>query len=153
MSSIHDTYLPVPESRAGPKTRPRTWSILPDADHRQLRRHLDLCEDGRHPASALLAYVLRYKIMATEPVWNVYASDLVTGRCRVIFSVDRGPIQTGLLAHRARSGLASGVIPVCSLLGATLIGMRVGQHAPLLREDGTIGTISVLGVVQPSYPE
>ncbi|WP_417808573.1 hypothetical protein [Thioclava sp.] len=150
MSSISDTQLSVFQDHSGLTTRPCKWSILPDADHRQLQRHLELCDAARQPASTLLAYVLQHKIMATKPVGNIHASDLVTGGCRVIYSVDDGPIQTGLLAHRARTGQASGVIPVCSLLGATLIGMRVGQRAPLLREDKTIGTISVLSVVQPS---
>ncbi len=149
MSDIHDGNLPNPENHHGPKTRPRKWSILPEADHRQLRRHLDLCEGTGTPASKLLAHVLLHKIATTEPVRDMLARDLVTGGCRVIYSVDGGPIQTGLLVHRARSGLASGVVPVSSLLGATLIGMRVGQRAPLLRDDGTVGTITVQGVIQP----
>jgi len=149
MTSIRTTHLPVSQIHSGVTTQLRKWSILPDADHRQLQRHLDLCDDAQNPASPLLAYVLQHKIMATKPVGNVHANDLVTGGCRVVYSIDDGPSQTGLLVHRARSGLASGVIPVCSLLGATLIGMRVGQRAPLLREDKTIATVSVLSVQQP----
>ena len=148
MTSIRHTHLSSAESQLGPKTQPRKWAILPEDDHRQLQRHLELCERTRQPAWPLLAHVLHHKIMTTEPVRNTQAHDLVTGGCRVIYSVDGGPFQTGLLAHRARSGVGSGVIPVSSLLGATMIGMRVGQRAPLLRDDGTIGTIAVLGVVQ-----
>jgi hypothetical protein len=39
-----------------------------------------------------------------------------------------------------------GIISVASLIGATLIGMRKLQRAPLLRDDGEIETIVVLDV-------
>lgn len=42
-----------------------------------------------------------------------------------------------------------GQVLVASLLGATLIGMRILQRAPLLREDGMIDTIVVLDVKPP----
>ncbi|MFD2856245.1 hypothetical protein ACFSZS_17785 [Seohaeicola zhoushanensis] len=56
----------------------------------------------------------------------------------------------------ARSGELSmqamplpGRILVASLLGATLIGMRVLQKTPLLRDDGEIDTVVVLDVTPP----
>ncbi|MDX2482693.1 MAG: hypothetical protein QNK42_03440 [Pseudodonghicola sp.] len=152
MSSIHHTRLSGPANTLGPKARSRKWSILPEVDYRQLQHHLNQCESTGHPASPLLSHVLLHKLMTLEPVDNVYAGDLVTGGCQVAYSIDQNPALTGLLVHRARSGEASGVIPVSSLLGATLIGMRVGQRAPLLQEDGTIGTLSVLGVTHPVEP-
>ena len=150
MTSIHDTLSSSTDKRLGPKTRSRRRSILPEADHLQLQRHLELCEGLQQPAWRLLAYILHNKIMTTEPVGNLIARDLVTGGCCVTYSLDGGPGQTGLLVHRARSGSGSGVIPVSSLLGATLIGMRVGQRAPLLCEDDAIMSLSVLDVTPPS---
>lgn len=155
MTNTHNTDQTRPDnysgpSYTGPRTRPRKWAILPEADHQQLQQHLEHCESTRHPAWTLLAHVLHHKIMTTEPVTNTHSTDLVTGGCHVVYSVDGGPFETGLLVQRARASLGSGVIPVASLLGATLIGMRVGQRAPLLRDDGTIGTITVLGVNQPT---
>ncbi|TDE33064.1 hypothetical protein [Antarcticimicrobium sediminis] len=149
MSSIHHTRLPSSANTLGPKARSHKWSILPEADYRQLQHHLNQCESTGRPASLLLSHVLLHKLMTLEPVDNVYAGDLVTGGCQVAYSVDQKPASSGLLVHRARSGGASGVIPVSSLLGATLIGMRTGQRAPLLHEDGTIGTLSVLSVTHP----
>ncbi len=149
MTSIHDIHTSATQNRFGPRTRPRIWSAIPRADHQQLQGHLEQCEQMRQPSWTLLAYVLHHKIMTTEPVSNLHARDLVTGGCRVTYSVNGGPEQTGLLVHRARSGLGSGVIPVSSLLGATLIGMRVGQRAPLLCEDGAIMSLSVLDVTPP----
>ena len=150
MTSIHDTRSSSNTEHAGPRARPRRRSILPEADHQQLQRHLDLCEGVQYSARGLLGYVLRNKIMTTEPVANLHARDLVTGGCCVSYSVDGGPVQSGLLVHRARSGSGSGVIPVSSLLGATLIGMRIGQRAALLCEDGAILSVTVLEVAPPS---
>ena len=42
-----------------------------------------------------------------------------------------------------------GRLLVASLLGATLVGMRVHQRAPLLRDDGEITTVVVLDVSPP----
>ncbi|ASP22518.1 hypothetical protein ANTHELSMS3_03902 [Antarctobacter heliothermus] len=130
--------------------QPRTGTALPAADYLQLQRHLEECEKSKHPAWTLLAYVLRDKIMMTEPVSNFYASDQVIGGSCMTYSVDRGPEQTGLLAHRARSASGINVIPVASLLGATLIGMTVGQRAPLLFDNGSIKSVRVLAVSPPT---
>lgn len=134
----------------GPRDRQRRRLVLPEADHAHLRRHLEHCEGMRHPASRLLAHLLRDKIMMTDPVSTPHARDLVTGGCRVTYCVNNAAARTGLLVQRARSGAGSGVIPVSSLLGVTLIGMRVGQHAPLLCEDGAILSFSVLDVTPPN---
>lgn len=149
MTSIQEIRLTCPEGRIDRKIRSRTSAQLPEADHQLLRRHLSLCERMTHSTSILLAHVLHHKIMTTVPVTNAFLGDVVTGGCRVIYSVNHEAFLTGLLVHRARSGGGGGVIPVASLLGATLIGMRVGQRAPLLGENGSIGTVKVLGVVPP----
>ncbi|AVO37512.2 hypothetical protein [Pukyongiella litopenaei] len=146
MTSIHGITAIDRYNHPGPRLRPRMKTTLPAGDHRKLRQHLDLCKELPQPAMTLLAHVLRNKIRTTEPVSNLHARDLVTGGCHVTYSVNGGAHQAGLLVHRAGSGSGSSVIPVASLLGATLIGMRVGQQAPLLCEDGTITSVSVLGV-------
>ena len=150
MIRSRETHLSVPGNHPGPRTPPRKWAILPEDDHRQLQKHLEICESARKPGWAMLAHVLHHKIMTAEPVKSVPADGLVTGGCRVTFSVDGGPHQTGLLTQRARSGLGGCVIPVSSLLGATLIGMRVGQRAPLPSVDGTVCTVAVLDVAHPA---
>jgi hypothetical protein len=150
MTSIQNTRIFGRDTYFGPRIPPRKRSILPETDHQKLQQHLGLCEGLRQPSWTLLAYVLHNKILTTEPIASLYARDLVTGGCHVTYSVNGGPRQTGLLVHRARSGSSSGVIPVASLLGATLIGMRVGQRAPLLSEDGAIMSVSILNVTPPN---
>lgn len=149
MSSIHGPQQYGSQKRADPDTLPRVRSIMLEADHHQLRRHLELCEQTRHPAWNFIAFILRDKILSSEPVRNLHDRNIVTGSSCVTYSVNCEPGLTGLLLHRARSGASSGIIPVCSLLGATLIGMRIGQRAPLLCEDGTIMSLFVLDVTPP----
>ncbi|TYB88459.1 hypothetical protein [Oceaniovalibus sp. ACAM 378] len=150
MTGIRETQFSSPQSRLGPKISTRRQAMLPLDDHRRLQQYLSLCETPEQPDAAILCHVLHHKIMTSDPVSNLSLRDLVTGGCRVEFSVGNGPLQTGLMSHTARSAPDIGVIPVFSLLGATLIGMRVGQGAPLLSEDGTIATLLVTGVEQPT---
>lgn len=133
-------------------------AVLPEQDYLHLQRHLDRCEKERGMAWTLLAYVLQQKIASVDPVPDTHLPDLVTGSCRVGYVVScrvgyvvsGGERQVGLMTHRARSGLGNDIIPVASLLGATLIGMRAGQRRPLLCVDGSVRTITVLDVAQPT---
>ena len=68
-------------------TQPRT-RIVHVGDYQQTWRNLEECEKYKHPAGTLLAFVLRDKIMATDPVSNVYVSDQVIGGSCVASSVD-----------------------------------------------------------------
>ncbi len=162
MTNICRMPMPPPSSRAAPGQP----TALPDTDRRKLEQHLRHCGTGRQPASPFLAHVLRRKIAVARPLPEEQADGIVTGGTLVRYAIldgpedgssdarAMGPEQSGLLVHRARTGApagaASGVIPVTSLLGATLIGMRTGQRAPLLCEDGTIMSVVVLGVDAPA---
>lgn len=131
---------------SSPRTPPREAAMLPDADRRKLRYHLETCETKSQEALPFLAHVLRHKITSSEPLGCEVPDDVVTGGCCVSYAIDGGRARTGLLLHRSRKGSGSGVIPVSSLLGATLIGMRVGKRAPLLCSDGRIVALTVLKV-------
>lgn len=119
---------------------------MPTADYQKLQEYLEHCECAMRPTSRLLAYVLANKLMNTRPSDDVYYTDLVMDGSCVTYIIDGKEPQSGLLAHRFRAGLPGGIIPVASLLGATLIGMRVGQRAPLLFEDRSIGRLFVKDV-------
>lgn len=142
MTNIHSLHRPSADTRADALT-----PILSRADHLKLRDHLRNCEVARQP---FLSHVLRHKIRSCGTSAAVVRDDIVVGGSTVRYAIGSDPAQTGLLVHRARTDAASGVVPVSSLLGATLIGMRVGQRAPLLCEDGTILTVTVLGVSHPA---
>lgn len=137
--------------RESPETcsPPRAVCLLTEADHRQLKRHFEACKASRQGDWPLLPYVLQHKIMTAEVLDGPVPADLATSGCHVVFSVDGGPARSGLLSHRARSDAVAGVIAVRSLLGATLIGMRIGQRAPLLHEDGSIVGLVLHGLAAP----
>lgn len=121
--------------------------ILSARDHRKLLDYLCESDGGDQP---FLSYVLRNKVQACDVPAEGVKNDVAIGGATVRYSVDGGSVQTGLLAHWARTDGTSGVVLVSSLLGATLIGMRVGQRAPLLCEDGAILSVALVGVSQPT---
>ena len=131
--------------------RLRCRPVLPEADHQQLLLHLEVCEKSRGPSWTLLAYVLQNKLVNSEPVSTPVDRDIVIGGSLVSYSVGGGAPAHGLLVHRVRPGIQKGdVIRVASLLGATLIGLRAGQRAPLLCEDGSVKSLLVLDSVPPA---
>ncbi|MCF3595896.1 hypothetical protein LZG00_18075 [Rhodobacteraceae bacterium LMO-12] len=146
MTSLQHCDPSKSETRfVGAKARASVLAIVSDADRRQLEGHLRNCEAVRPP---FLSRVLERKIRASASSGGEPDDDVVRGGSQVTYSIAGGPQQCGLLVHRARLEAAGGIIPVASLLGATLIGMRVGQRAPLLCEDGAIVSLMVLGVVR-----
>lgn len=136
---------------AGPRTRLRVGAMLPVSDYNHLLQHLERCERERGPSWTLLAYVLHDKIVNTEPCRGLPTQDIVFGGSQVAYAVGGGAVASGLLVQRARPGTRQlGIIPVASLLGATLIGMRIGQRAPLLCEDGTVTSLVVVDTLPPT---
>lgn len=151
MSSIRQPRPSAYGHTKPPAHRPRGPAVLADADRRQLLRHLAWCDAAERESSPYLGHVLRHRIAASSPCGTEPPADAVTGGCRVTYAIGGGPARTGLLAHNARDRAVDiGVIPVLSLLGATLIGLRVGQTVPMLRDDGTVVRLTVLGVSRPA---
>ena len=141
----------IVHSFAKEPSRLRQRPVLPEADHQHLLQHLEMCEKNRGPSWTLLAYVLQNKLVNCEPVNTPVDRNIVIGGSLVTYSVGNSDPTTGLLVHRARPGIQQGgVIPVASLLGATLIGMRTDQRAPLLCEDGSVKSLVVLETVPPA---
>lgn len=147
MSSFQHCDPAISEARfVGSKAHASVLAVLSDVDRAQLEGHLRNCEAIGPP---FLSRVLERKIDGAVISGSKVSDDVVTGGSRVRYAIAGGPERCALLVHRARMGAASGIVPVASLLGATLIGMRVGQRAPLLCEDGAIVSLLVLGVVRP----
>ncbi|MDK3075657.1 hypothetical protein QO034_21555 [Sedimentitalea sp. JM2-8] len=126
----------------------RASSPVPEYDYHRLIAYQKQCDGSGEPALILLSYVIRHKLMTLKPVKNLYSADMVTGGRQFQYAIDKGPVQDGLLVHRARWGQSTGIIPAYSILGATLIGMRAGQRAPLLCENSSVRSVSVLRVIQ-----
>lgn len=133
------------------RVRPRGRAVLPVADYDLLLEYLEICERDRGPNWALLAYVLQNRIVNTEPSHRPVDRDIVVSGSKVTYSVGGASVEVGLLVHQPNAGPRQrGIIPVSSLLGATLIGMRIGQRAPLLCEDGSVKSLVVVDTATPN---
>lgn len=124
----------------------RTFSLA-EEDCQQLQRHLNHADVTQ---LSFLDHVLRRKVKASQPLEGAAPEDVVTGSSCVRYVINGGSAQTGLMRHWARRGSRGAVIPVRSLLGAALIGMRIGERAPLLNEDGSSSSLTVLDIIPPT---
>lgn len=90
----------------------------------------------------LPAYCVR-RSPGPAPVEGAVPTDLATEGRRATYGAGDDDLRHGILTHSDKVEGVADVIPVRSLLGATLIGMRVHQRAPLLRDDVTIVTVTL----------
>jgi hypothetical protein len=96
------------------------------------------------PNPALLNGLLRHKLRISRGTPEPASPDLVVGGCHVTYMISGEGARSGVLSMNPVPGM--GYVPVASLLGATLIGMRKLQKVPLLRDDGQIDVVVVLDV-------
>lgn len=96
------------------------------------------------PNPPLLNGLLRYKLRISRGVPEPATSEIVVAGSLVSYMISGEGARAGVLTMN--SAPIPGHILVASLLGATLIGMRKLQKAPLLRDDGQIDTLVVLDV-------
>lgn len=92
----------------------------------------------------ILNGLLRHKLRSSRGAPEPTPADLVVAGSHVTYMISGGGARSATLSMQPVP--FPGQVLVASLLGATLIGMRILQRAPLLREDGMIDTIVVLDV-------
>jgi regulator of nucleoside diphosphate kinase len=121
-------------------------SHLTSKDYTLLEGHLArLGEEGPQP---LLSRLMRTKLSRARVVLtNDVDADVATGSSRIVFSADGGPDQSRILVHWDNNRVLGECLRVATLLGTTVLGMRAGQAAPLLRADGTLGWLVLKDVV------
>ena len=121
------------------------WLI--DEDARRLREHLDRCDEIANGVYPLLGAFIRAKLadaVIGDP--QQVGPDTATGYSLVVYSVDGLASRSQVLSHWPAPIRGGFGLSTCSLLGATLLGMKVGQRSLLLRADGTTGTVELLGI-------
>ncbi len=123
---------------------------LTSKDYTQLEGHLHRVEQNSN--QHLLAWVMRAKLAHARVVLPDDVDEkVVTGGSRVVYSVGVLPGESRMLVHWDDNPLFGDRLRVATLLGATLLGMRAGQEAPLFRPDGSTGRLFVRDV--PFQPE
>lgn len=147
MTIMHHQVRPG-HSGNGSCTRERLGTaatLLTTDDRCWLRAHVEHCLRSGGDC-VFVAGLLRRKIARSDVVSGEVPDDLATGGSRVRFMMTGGAARSGVLVHEVAADAPEDAVSVCSLLGATLIGMRVLQRAPLLRDDGRIDTLALLDV-------
>jgi hypothetical protein len=146
VGDVHDRPATTCINESIQRVRPiEAWLIREDA--RRLREHLARCEKIGSGVYPLLGAFIRTKLadaVIGDP--QQVGPDVATGYSLLRYAVDGLASRSQVLSHwpspiRGRFGLST-----CSLLGATLLGMKVGQRSLLLRADGTTGTVELLGI-------
>ncbi|GHG90861.1 hypothetical protein [Pseudodonghicola xiamenensis] len=121
----------------------RSWLAPQDVD--MMQRHLEHCETQRSGVTALIGEILRQKLSQAGRLGAEASSEgIATGNTVLGYRLcgDQPPI-IARLSYRVRLREEPGVVPLRSLLGATLIGMAVGETAPLLLSDGSLTEVTL----------
>jgi hypothetical protein len=91
----------------------------------------------------VLMALVRAKLAASRIVLSGDVEpDRVRGGSRVVYTLDGEAPTSQLLAHWRSDAVTGGsILPITSILGITLLGMRARQRVPLVRSDGSIGGV------------
>lgn len=112
-------------------------------EHLLIELHGD--EEARSP---LLAQFIRAKLADADLVFpEDVGAEVATLNSRILFVVDGGVAEPGILVQREDEMARHPALSIRTLLGAILLGMRVGQRAPLLRGDARVGEVLLESVV------
>ncbi len=125
-------------------TYTRTRLELTSTDRAGLERLLRRRGPDGAKLSPLLSGLLRHKLGVAGTIEAPAPSALVSSGRLIIYKVAGENARSGILIMSTMP--SHGTIPIGSLLGATLIGLRRGQRAALLQEDGEVGSVVVLEV-------
>lgn len=122
-------------------------------DLRQMESHLHQCEASNTVVFGLVAEILRKKLAHCQIVEEIdIPPQLAIGNSLIRYRINETEPRTGLLYHRVSRQANSDHLSVCSLAGATVIGLSAGDSAPLLRSDFAFGTIALLEVISQPTP-
>lgn len=123
-----------------------TQVLLQDA--RQIEIHLRRLDAARSGIAALVSEILRLKLKHARILEDAAdTARLAIGNSLVRYKINADDDRTALLLYREQNAAIPDHIAVQSLLGATILGMREGQGAPLLRSDHTFTIVRLLDVI------
>jgi hypothetical protein len=146
IGDVHDRPATNSIHESVQRVRPiKAWLL--DEDARRLREHLAHCEEIGSGIYPLLGEFIRAKL-ADAMIGDLQqiGPETAIGYSLVAYAVDGQAPQSKVLSHwrcPIRGGFG---LSICTLLGATLLGMKAGQRSPLLRADGKSGTVELLAI-------
>jgi hypothetical protein len=143
-----------PRHQAAASRRPaprRGDCILTSRDSALLEVWLTRSADCELEIDPVLCSLVRAKLAAARIVLSDDVEpDRARGGSRVFYSVDGGPTMSHLLTHWRHDMPAESILPVTGILGVTLLGMKAGQRLPLVRSDGSWGSVLLQAVLDPA---
>ena len=136
-TATHAPEAPAP----GPAPR-RGDCVLTSRDHALLEAWLMRALDSELEIDPVLIALVRAKLAAARIVLSGdVETDRARGGSRVVYTLDGGAPTSQLLAHWRPEAVAQSILPITSILGICLLGMRAGQRVPLVRSDGSLGAV------------
>jgi regulator of nucleoside diphosphate kinase len=137
------TTRPAPAMHAPAAPAPRRDDcVLTSRDHALLEAWLMRALDSELEIDPVLIALVRAKLAAARIVLSGdVEADRARGGSRVVYTLDGGAPTAQLLAHWRPEAVAQSILPITSILGICLLGMRAGQRVPLVRRDGSYGAV------------
>lgn len=120
---------------------------LTGSDAELLRQRLDRIKAVDGGVYPLLRALIQAKLEDCIRIGPDEAGpDLATSGSKVVYSMNGLPPETRTLSHRSQPETGDFGLPILTLLGATLLGMKAGQRAPALLADGTTAIVRLIEV-------
>ena len=134
---------PAPATHAPEAPAPRRGDcVLTSRDHALLEAWLMRALDSELEIDPVLISLVRAKLAGARIVLSGDVEpDRARGGSRVVYTLDGGAPTSQLLAHWRPEAVAQSILPITSILGICLLGMRAGQRVPLVRSDGSFGAV------------
>lgn len=117
--------------------------VLTSRDYTLLEGWLIRTVESELEVDPVLIALVRAKLAASRIVLSGDVEpDRVRGGSRVVYTLDGEAPTSQLLAHWRSDAVAGGsILPITSILGISLLGMRARQRVPLVRSDGSLGGV------------
>lgn len=119
-------------------------SCLTSKDYFVLEKFLIVLTERKGGEAAFLARLIRTKLADAQIVLSEDVNaNVATSGSRVTYSVDRNQPETRSLIFGETSPVPNYNLPIFTLLGVGLLGMKTGQTTPWIDYASTIGTLTL----------
>lgn len=125
--------------------------VLTSRDYTLLEGWLIRAIESEVEVDPVLMALVRAKLAASRIVLSGDVEpDRVSGGSRVVYTLDGEAPSSQFLAHWRSGPVAESILPIISILGISLLGMRARQRVPLVKSDGSIGGVWLEAVIPES---
>ena len=132
---------------------PRGECVLTSRDYTLLDAWLIRAVESEIEIDPVLIALVRAKLASARIVLSDDVEpDRARSGSRVVYSLEKDASISQVLAHWHDDAIADSILPVTSIVGVSLLGMRAGQRLPLIRSDGSLGGVSLEAVIPQALP-